>query len=532
MDMMAAQPIAPESPSLQEVLLPDPQTPDLQALSLEAWAMDMAEEVQAAPIAVEPPIPEDIPQVTEARWYLGLDFGTTGISAVLLNQATYHLYPLYWTSPISGLPERSEVPSELKFRLPSALSLQTANHAAFHLHDFKPYLKLPQQTSDRRPTVVQGSDTQQISLIQITQALSALLSSLIGSAEALELEAALPPITGVAIGYPADWSEVYCSNLRQIVLDAHLVTDPDQIYFVEDSIAAFLSTLNSSSGREIVLPHSSQRNAVATETSESKNTLVLVAGAVTTELAIMQIAGNSPVAPNSLDLNRNKVQIRSLPFAGQGIDQDIICQLIYPFLTQDAGNSIARSLEGLGEAVAEDFIAEAIDLTVLAFHNLKLPHAGEPDLALRSQLQQRLQSSRSGNILLNAAQYIKLTLQQQSRCRLQLGHQQQTILRQDLGSQVLLPYIQRLNRELNALLTQADLTVTDVNQVICTGGTASLGAIARWLRQKLPNATITQDTYRASSDRCIPGCSRIAYGLAVLPLQPQLLQQPQFLEQP
>ena len=504
----------------------EPQEDDAGAMSLEAWAIDMMTADQ--PIAI-PPAPENIPQAPAAQWYLGLDFGTTGISAVLLNQSTYHLYPLYWTSPISlGLPEETEA-VDLKFRLPSVLSLQSADHAAIQLHDYKPYLGLPHQTSDRRQTVVQWSDTQQIPLIQITQALSELFSSLIDSAEALELGATLPQLTGVAIGYPAQGSEVYRSNLRQIVLNARLVKELHQVYFVEDAIAAFLSTLSSSGGREIILPRNSQRNAVSDKNSEPKNTLIVAAGATTTELAIMQLQGS--LDPNSLDLSRDKVQIRSIPFAGHAIDQDIVCQLLYPLLTQDVEESLTRSLEEvLGEAVAEDFVVEAIDLATLALHNLKLPHAGDPDLELRSQLQQRLESSRSGQVLLDAARYIKLTLQQQSRCRLKLGNQHSVILRQDLGSQVLLPYIQRLNRELNALLLQTDLNVTDVNQVICTGGTASLGAIARWLRQKLPNATITQDTYRSlPSDRCIPGCSRMAYGLAVLPLHLHL--QPQILEQ-
>ncbi|MEO0706412.1 MAG: hypothetical protein AAF050_12210, partial [Cyanobacteria bacterium J06649_5] len=52
-----------------------------------------------------------------------------------------------------------------------------------------------------------------------------------------------------------------------------------------------------------------------------------------------------------------------------------------------------------------------------------------------------------------------------------------------------------------------------VKQVVCTGGSASLGAIARWLRQKFPNATIIQDTYSGEYSN---SCSRVAYGLANL----------------
>jgi hypothetical protein len=479
------------------------------------------------PIAPIGTLPAQPKARSEALWYLGLDFGTTGISAVLLNRSTCHLYPLYWTEPPAYLAEAKDaepsqgLPSEeLRFRLPSVISLQTADPGAGQLRDFKPCLKLgiPYQNGDRWEPQVQWSDTLRIPLIQITQALQILLASLMDSAQALELEAALPSLAGVAIGCPAHWSEAYRFNLRQAVVEAGLVAEPEQVYCIEDSIAALLSTLNSSDGREIVLPQNSQRNTASEENSEG-NMLVLVAGAMTTELAIVRVSGKSP------NLAHEEFQIRSIPFAGQAITQDIICQLIYPRLHEAIGHSRSFWPEEPGELSAEDFRAEAIDR--LIFQDLKLPTAGEPDLVLRTQLQQRLESCRSGQLLLEAAQYIKLILQQQSRCSLRLGNDQQVVLRQDLGSQVLLPYIQRLNRELNALLAEVELSVTDVNQVICTGGTASLGAIARWLRQKLPNATITQDTYRSVPNRCISSCSRIAYGLALLPLHPQLCDQAQ-----
>ena len=131
--------------------------------------------------------------------------------------------------------------------------------------------------------------------------------------------------------------------------------------------------------------------------------------------------------------------------------------------------------------------------------------------------------------MLAAAEILKLALQQQSRFIVKLPQSQATVLRQDLTTKVLLPYVQRLNRELNTLLTQVGIAPAQVDQVLCTGGTASLAAVARWLRQKLPNATIIQDAYARSTrnPHCIPSCSRIAYGLATLPLYPQLLDRRQ-----
>jgi hypothetical protein len=60
--------------------------------------------------------------------------------------------------------------------------------------------------------------------------------------------------------------------------------------------------------------------------------------------------------------------------------------------------------------------------------------------------------------------------------------------------------------------------VQTVRQVLCTGGTASNAAIAHWLKQKFPNATLVQDTFNSMASS-----SRTASGLAKLPLYPQLL---------
>ncbi|NJR62104.1 MAG: hypothetical protein HC769_26725, partial [Cyanobacteria bacterium CRU_2_1] len=246
------------------------------------------------------------------------------------------------------------------------------------------------------------------------------------------------------------------------------------------------------------------------------NTLVLNAGAIATELALVNL-------PATLtDLSHSDFHIRSFPFAGNGIDQDIIIQLLYPLLQipdADRVNPMAHL----------DLSLETVSLEGLNLEHLTLPAPGEPDLLNRYGLQQRLESMRTGQILLEVARCVKIVLQLQNRFTLRLGDRRWTILRQDLGSKVLLPYVQRLNRELNSLLAQLETPVSAVNQVICTGGTASMGAIARWLRQKLPNATIIQDTYArpvVPQDNCISSCSRVAYGLAVLPLHPKVLDSP------
>ena len=454
-------------------------------------------EASSPPIAASTDKPSD--------WFLGIDLGTTGISAVLLHQQRCQLYPIYWTDPLAALSGDSTI--EPQFRLPAIELIDD-----LVLQDWKPYLNLavPYQSlqTQRWEPVLPWSEGRSIALQQMVQATQDLLMRLRPAIDRFTTEAvglelpewqiALQSLAGVIVSCPADATAAR-SNICAAVLGAGLVVEPAQVFFAEEAIAAFLSTLGSG-GYDIELAEQSpadrgQLTDDAYPVQQQGNTLILSAGASATELAIVSLPADFSA------LTAADFLLRTLPYAGTAIDQDILCQLIYPALVEKL---------------------EASSDWLTAFAGLSLPIAGEPDPVNRERLRQRLNTTETGQMLQQTARTLKLMLQQTSQANVQLGDWQHPFLRQDVGSQVLLPYIQRLNRELNSLLAQADLSVMQVNQVICTGGTASLGAIARWLRQKLPNATILQDTYRPAAHNCISSCSRTAYGLAMLPLYPQL----------
>ncbi len=107
---------------------------------------------------------------------------------------------------------------------------------------------------------------------------------------------------------------------------------------------------------------------------------------------------------------------------------------------------------------------------------------------------------------------------------LEFADQSWILKRRDLESQVFVPFVRRLNRELNKLLVARGIPTGAINQVIVSGGVAGVGTINRWLRQKLPNAKIIQDLYLGENGT--PNCSRVALGLAMLPLHPQVLDIP------
>jgi hypothetical protein len=484
--------------------------------------------------------PQVVPSEGDASakvWYLGIDFGSTGMSAALLNRQTLQVYPIYWVEaeqPESGKPQ------ERSFRLPCVAYLSSAGgewsvadagratgtgpvgKSGLLLENFKPYLKVAiagtsagaEAEAEPGPNLwqpwVQWSDRHLIPVGCLTDAARALLATLkpgnsvaggrgrwernspiVSGAAGLEPAAfgtAMRSLAGAILSCHVSWPDSYSFNLREAVLAAGLVRRGEQIVFVEDALATVLSVLGGASGKSVTVSGSSSQKLNLFNADWLGVTLAISAGATATELCLVNLPDNL------LYLTHESFRSHSFAYAGDAMDLDIICQL----LLGDKGNSAVA----FGTLAAED-----------------LPRPGELDLQKRYRLQQLLRSSSQGQALLEAAKHLKLILQHQERFTLELGRQRWVCTRRDLESRVFVPFVQRLNRELNAMLSHTGVPVQAIEQALCTGGTASLPAIARWLRQKLPNATIIQDTYPSEQT---PACSRVAYGLATLPLHPQV----------
>ncbi|XHX76532.1 MAG: hypothetical protein RBJ76_19130 [Stenomitos frigidus ULC029] len=455
----------------------------------------------------------------DTLWYLGINVGTTTLSAALLHHQTGQTHPLVWQEtetagepPLTSLPAIAylsapqlqrppEPPTALGYQaleLELSATRQAEMPSGLLLSSIKPYLNaatpfVSEPTQTWEP-VLQWSDHQTLALRWCHQSLVALLETLQDKTAGLTvtaptltvalLQAAIANLSGVVIGCPTGWSDTYCFNLREAVLATGLVDRAEQIYFVEEAIAALLATLPQPIPSARQLEESfSLPNYV--EPSLQGGTLIVSAGATTTELLLVDV-------PSDLTLlNREALYLRSLAYAGDAIDQDIICQILYP---------------------------SAWNWDSLELHNLDLPLPGEPDQKARDRLQQRLRSSELGSHLLNAARQLKLALHQQNSATFTLHQQQWTVSQQDLQSRVVMPYLQQLNRELNVLLNQSGIAVQAVRQVICTGGTTALPTIAQWLKQKLPNMRLI---HTVGSDDITS--SAIALGLAALPRYPQVL---------
>ncbi|MEH2310923.1 MAG: hypothetical protein V7K35_05755 [Nostoc sp.] len=523
--------------------------------------------------------PEVSLNVLESVWYLGIDLGTTGISAALLNRSTFVVHPIYWSA--ENQPGTSSF--QQSFRLPTEVYLPTASvphsenesietheqiapaavaqdkvpdHSAttpatprstadptknnLYSAQLKPYLQvaIPYKSERQKwEPVLQLNEFSAGPLIWVVRSLSKLLLTLKSDQTSTtpSLRAAavgiseqnfpqiINNIAGVICTCPSTWSEQYRFNVREALLTSKLIQHPQQVFFVEEAIASLLPELDAANGEQIKLSqHQGSHPAKTSEHPIVGNTLVINIGTTATEMLLVDIP------ETLLQLTYNDFMLHSFAYAGKGIEQDIICQLLLPpksrqsrSQTQSERKTITSnpwqwqpSIPGLDQMRWQS----------LGLEELELPRVGEPDITARIRLQQRLESSLLGQAVLDAALALKLILQHQDSFTLELADHQWILQRRDLESQVFIPFVRRLNRELNKLLVARGIPTEAINQAILTGGVACIGTVNRWLRQKLPNAKIIQDLYLGENGA--PNCSRVAYGLAMLPLHPQILDVP------
>ncbi|WP_204141454.1 hypothetical protein [Halomicronema sp. CCY15110] len=493
----------------------------------------------------EATLPDDDDEPDE-EWFLGIDLGTSGLSAVLMEHHSGSAHPLCW------VPANASADTVATFRIPTVATLPTAalaGDAPFELLSVGPAAATPAATaSDQRllhtlrPLLragiphhdsaglaiprVQWSDAETLPLQQVVSTVTALLE-LVSHPESAELQltaiglepetlaGVLANLQGVVMGLPTHWSDTYCFNLREAVLAAGLVEAAGQVFFVEEAIAALLSGLPDPSEPAPTANRSAQ---ALYQCHWQGGTVMIGSGAACTEVGIVDL-------PQPLDtVSREDFKLRNLAYGGDALDLDIICQLLLPSERRQTLNAGSRRSpnRGWGWQAALPEVANA-KWADLQLDGIDLPRLAEPDAGLRQRLRQHLESSPLGQSLLEAARYLKLILQHQNQYQLELADQSWRVLRRDLESRVLVPYIQRINQQMNALLSQTGLASQGINQVICTGGNASFGTIAKWLRQKFPNATIIQDTYPSNRPQT---CSRVAYGLVNLCRYPQILDVP------
>ncbi|MCP2730105.1 hypothetical protein [Limnofasciculus baicalensis] len=463
----------------------------------------------------------------KAVWYLGIDFGTTTISAAILNRATGDQYQIYWWNNLDKMnPEfASRIDCEAMFRLPTAtysgpgtskLFLETpvasvvvgslasllAKEPGIYLQNFKPYLKIgipyySQENHEWEPTL-QLPGQQFVSLYWVRWALQAILATLtpyntqqnvplkVGAVglESETLAAALGQLEGVVLSCPKSWGDTYQVNLREAVIEAKLIQDISQIFFLEDAIASILAAFRDSNSDSPLHSKLIPQNS----TPWCGCTLAINCGATTTEMALVDL-------PNNLEyLTNTSFKLRSWAYGGNAIEQDIFWQLLYPQLSEEQLKELSLNPD------------------------LEIPLPNQPELKKRDRAASELQSSPFGQALLKACGYLKLILQRKAEFTLELGTNRWLVKRHNFESRVIVPFVEQINRELNALLVEGKVLGTEITRVICIGGSSNFPTMKKWLEQKLPNATLIQEADLPNG---------IAGGLASFALYPQVLNQEQ-----
>lgn len=489
--------------------------------------------------------------IQESVWYLGIDLGTTGISAALLNRSTAVVYPICWSADkqpgLSSFQESFRLPAEVYLptaSVPLAETERSENRETtqeekhnFYSVQLKPYLQVAIPYQNQQQTwepILQFNKFSAGPLIWVVRSLSKLLLTLksdphsttqgfTASAVGLNQEIfheIINNIAGLICTCPSSWSETYRFNVREAVLASKLVPHPQQVFFVEEAIASLLSRLDGANGETVQISDYRGLNPARLDHDSLVGyTLVINIGATTTEMALVNLPDNLQ------QLVHSDFMLHSFAYASNAIEQDIICQLLLtPTYRQTRQNE-----EREGTTIAKNFLqwqpnfSGKVSFTgSLGLAELDLPQVGEPDIKARIRLQQKLQSSLLGQAVLDAALALKLILQQQDSFCLELADQRWLLRRSDLENHVLIPFVRRLNQELNKLLAVSGLRATAINQAILTGGMASLGIVNTWLQQTLPQSKIIQDLYLGKNGT--PNCSRVAYGLAMLPLHPHVLE--------
>jgi hypothetical protein len=489
--------------------------------------------------------------LNNAIWYLGIDFGTTGVSAVLLNKATAQRYPLCWSNELhisqeqlqTVNPQLSIRNSAAIFRLPAitysgeaasklfvkfpvtpiivgSLAAKLASEkSGIFLENFKPYLNIgvpyycPEQ--QQWQPQIKLPNQQLVSLYWVRRTLQAMLGTIspkstvtgavmkVGAVgltpETLAL--ALGNLEGVICGYPAGWGDTYQLNLREAVLEAKLVKHPEQVFFVEDAIAISLAILPSVALND---PEAVEKFSFLPTSSCRGGMLVIKAGMTTTELALVDL-------PDDLKkLTHDDFSVLSLAYGSEALAQDIFCQLIYPQLSEAQLQQISLTSE------------------------VELPQPGQLERQKRDRLALLLDSSAFGKALLKASGYLLPILQHKEEFTLELGHNCWLVKAVDLETLVILPFVQQLNQGLLRLMVETGLTEAKITQFVGVGGTV-LETLEKWISTRLPQTIIVYKAIKKAAKlepqnlilNSLTASGLVATGLATLPLYPQVLHRSQ-----
>ncbi|MEA5420066.1 hypothetical protein VB712_12620 [Spirulina sp. CCNP1310] len=400
-----------------------------------------------------------------ASWYLGLELGSQGLAAALWQWGTVHPHRFRWhqdggeleSSGGDGNAIRDRIPMVIQFtghsdqrgnsRQPTHRLQITVGDAArqdtpspncLRVEQFHTYLHraIPCYSRQQKQWLPQisGPGGKPIPLHWFQRGLQLLLGQLlrqpgpmvVGDLTPQTLATALQNLAGVILPHPTPWEEAYRFNLREAVLGAKLVANPEQIFLIPNPTA-------------LALAH-----------PPTQPTLYLVSNEASTDLAIA--------------LPDGQIFHQSHPYGRAAFHADIFYQLLYPqwLPEQDFLN-----------AIAWDF-----------------PWPGNPDRRRREAAAVALTRHPMGEMVLTIAARVAQILHHQPTFTTQLGAQTWGISREGIQEKILRAWFESFNSVLNDLLSVAGVTTTDIETIYWQGDFlhSALTELTQQLSWKLPHA--------------------------------------------
>ncbi|MGB3615604.1 MAG: hypothetical protein WBA10_17550 [Elainellaceae cyanobacterium] len=473
--------------------------------------------------SAQPQAPPSIDGGNKPRpaWFLGLDIGTSGLSAALVNQTTEQLIPVFWQQaessqywfrwPIDRVAEPANegfAPSAadptakaaVLCQLKSALALPlrrdmagTVEHSAEFEPAYRPLTHILEPLNPNRSTAPTANQPWTCGGLDLDE---------------MQFAAAMGQLCGIGVSYPAGWPDRYRTNIQNAILEAGLISQPSAIYAVEEAIAAATACLqspnngsdgNGDGGSPSASPPRLRSRLPYTVDPEGV-AFVLNAGASTTELALVNLTALAQGKPSVL-------ASRTLAYAGQALDQDLLVHHLYPQLQGSSSTDVEQVLHQL------------------QLDHVDQPQLGQPDVIKRLRLHLRLCSSVPGQQLLAIAQQIKHDLQTLPQSRYTIAQHHGHVTQDAFGHHILLPYIRSLTQQVQSLVEQTALSPQSARYIICSGGTATMRVIHLWVRQCFPEADLlfspSIERLEATELETMSSAwlgSQVGYGLARLPL--------------
>ena len=381
-------------------------------------------------------------------WHLGIDFGYTAIRACLFNQGTKQIYPLL-------INEEEQISANIVIkREKEEINIQGVKQFLRLGIPFQHQDQYQKQYQDQWQPQLEWANKQKLSLKDLLTPVQSLLAQIKESATHPDLEIAevFDNLETVILAHPHSWSDAYIFNIREVVLASGLVSSVEQVLVIDQAIASFFNTLFNP--------------VLSSASSLPDQQLFIDAGGFTTTLSFSFYEEN---------------RFNDLEYAGLGINQDIVLQLLYP--------------QTKGKFPATKFIKSGIPS----------PH--------RIDLQHFLNKSAIGIEALAIAEQIKLFFSQNPEASIWQGHlggKSIKISSLDLEVKVIQPYIQCLNDAIDLLI--AGTLPEDILNIAIAGGTSQLPSIRQWLESKFANAQVSE----------LP-CTYLAQSLAIAPLYAQYL---------